>query len=716
MKKIILTLCLLLIIPTTVTSETPEIRLSVQNGKVSIDWEDDGSSSYLVDVYQDQDKVISSWVYESEFSINQSDITGSIVRFYVALPGQPFSDPVSYYNFLRMESVPYGPIGTTSIGDVNFSWSTVPYATHYYFQLSNGTNTITEYWIHDGIAHTTVSGLEPGEYKWRVIPKNQYDEQGKPSEWTYFQTVENLATENVLGIEKNVKTSILSTSLTYPEAAVYGPDGAIYVSDTQSNSIRRCADNVCEPYVGTFVAGTEGNGQRLTSQIHQPGAILFTPDGDMIFQDIGNYRTQIVNMETGELTTHSTHDGWSKNIYLLEDGSLIKTIQGEDRGKIIKIHPNGETSELLSEQSFVDPVAFQIRGDKIIVLDNHLKILFLFEGDTLAKKIELDTFANALYVDENDIYLGLHTAIYKLDWNFNMVEFSDNYANVVNIAPGKSGKLLVTDSDDGSVIEVDKVTGNKTTLIGSNHASVMGNIVDIEKWDDYFFLLDNKAATVWKYHIPTGIVEKYMGTGIHELAAIGSDRRSSTMFYPSGLTVDNEGNLYIGEQHHILKINVQTDKVELFAGADGRAVYGFKGDGGSAKDAQFNGIRGLDYDLENKLLYVADTYNNRIRKIDNKGVVTTVAGDGVTGVPSFNTSATESHLTKPHKVYVNKGEVYVADSWNNTVSKIDIGGKLRHIAGLSKIYWLSRKRNLFRRWRMCSCFRAKHTVRSICPR
>lgn len=567
------------------------------------------------------------------------------------------------------------PFGVVTQRTMHFSWNQVPDAALYYFQLSDARDKmINQFYVYDSSTQSQVDALPVGEYKWRVLPVNKKYVQGAFSEWAYFSVADQpLKVENVFGIEKNTVTVPISTSLTYPEAAVLGPDGAMYVSDTNANVIKRCTNERCENYVGTMVAGEIGDGDRKTVNINQPGGIVFDAGGNLWFSDIGNRAVRKVD-SNGQVTTVWKHGYWAKNLYLTHDGSILLPTK---EGKILK-WSNGTAETWLENPQLSYPVSFAQDGEKVYVVERDHKKLFLFERGNLIKSMDLDFPSSSLYLHNGVLYLGDHTTICTIDSNLNKTTFSEGYANVTNIVAGNAGKLLVTDSDSGSVFELNPETKEKTKIVGSKN--ILGGVVDIEKSGDYLYLLDNQAATVWKYDPKTGTVERFIGNGNQELATIGANRLKTSLFYPSGITSDNAGNFYISEQHHILKVDAQTGNVGLFAGPAGREQYGFNGDNKPAAEALFRSISGLDYDDDTDSLYVADTYNNLIRKVHNSSV-SVAAGDGMAGEPIFDTTATNSRLNHPHDVEVVNGEVYIADSWNNTISKVDSTGIIHHIAG-----------------------------------
>lgn len=141
----------------------------------------------------------------------------------------------------------------------------------------------------------------------------------------------------------------------------------------------------------------------------------------------------------------------------------------------------------------------------------------------------------------------------------------------------------------------------------------------------------------------------------------------------SGITVDSVGNIYVIDTNLIKKIT-PNGIVSTLAGSNeiGSA-------NGIGKDASFNYPTGITVDNSGNL-YIADTLNQMIRKITPGGLVTTLAGSGVAG--SGNGSGNESSFFYPMGIAVDKGgNVYVADTWNNLVRKITPEGKVKTLAG-----------------------------------
>src|SRR6476660_8944323 len=140
------------------------------------------------------------------------------------------------------------------------------------------------------------------------------------------------------------------------------------------------------------------------------------------------------------------------------------------------------------------------------------------------------------------------------------------------------------------------------------------------------------------------------------------------------------GNLYFSSGNSVFKIDA-SGSMTLVAGTS-RA--GFSGDGGPAVSAKLNAPKGLAFDSGGNL-YIADSLNNRVRKVDTSGIITTFAGNGNTSVPGFwgdSGAATDANIKLPVGLAVDStGAVYIAASADNTIRKVTTDGVINIFAG-----------------------------------
>ena len=144
---------------------------------------------------------------------------------------------------------------------------------------------------------------------------------------------------------------------------------------------------------------------------------------------------------------------------------------------------------------------------------------------------------------------------------------------------------------------------------------------------------------------------------------------------PFGIAIANDGTIYVadaGESNRIRKITIEGILTTLAGGNEGFAD-------GSGAAASFNTPSGLAIDPSGNL-YVADTGNNRIRKVTPQGEVSTVAGDGTAGY--LDGAAAQARFNGPIGVAVDAaGNVFVADTYNDRVRKISADGQVSTVAG-----------------------------------
>jgi sugar lactone lactonase YvrE len=183
-----------------------------------------------------------------------------------------------------------------------------------------------------------------------------------------------------------------------------------------------------------------------------------------------------------------------------------------------------------------------------------------------------------------------------------------------------------------------------------------------------------------------GTISTVAGNGVPGYGGDGGTATSAMLHGPAGLCLDDEGNLYIadGDNHRIRKVT-PGGIITTVAGT-GEAGYGARSgsgtqDGGPALGAALNHPSSIEMDRLGNL-YIADDLNNRIRKVFRNGVIQTIAGDGNPRFAGDHGPAVKASLWSPRDLWLAPDQsVYIADTLNQRIRRIDPAGIITTVAG-----------------------------------
>jgi len=192
------------------------------------------------------------------------------------------------------------------------------------------------------------------------------------------------------------------------------------------------------------------------------------------------------------------------------------------------------------------------------------------------------------------------------------------------------------------------------------------------------YIVDSTNNRIRRVDLGTGTITTFAGNGAAGYAGDGGPGTAAQLSAPVGVAVDS-GNLYIADfgNNRVRRVDLATGTITTFAGGGSVPT----GDGGPATAAQINGPFGLAVDSAN--LYIGDTGNNRVRRVDlATGIITTIAGTGVTGFAGDGGPATAAQLSVPRGLALGSGNLYIGDVGNHRVRRVDlVTGTITTFAG-----------------------------------
>ncbi|PTS95558.1 hypothetical protein DBR11_21125, partial [Pedobacter sp. HMWF019] len=255
-----------------------------------------------------------------------------------------------------------------------------------------------------------------------------------------------------------------------------------------------------------------------------------------------------------------------------------------------------------------------------------------------------------------------------------------SFYNPLNTAVDAAGNVYVADGDNHQIRKITPA-GVVTTLAGSGYggyadgtgaAAVFQHPAALAvDASGNVFVSDQQNHRIRKV-TPAGVVTTFAGSG--SIGSANGTGTAASFYYPIGLAFDGSGNLYVADSYNNkIRMITPAGVVSNFAGSGTQGASN-----GAALSASFNKPMGVAFDQAGAL-YVADRYNHMVRKISS-GVVSTLAGSGSIG--SANGTGTAASFNYVNSVAVDlAGNIYVVDYLNNMIRKITPAGVVTSFAG-----------------------------------
>jgi RHS repeat-associated protein len=256
------------------------------------------------------------------------------------------------------------------------------------------------------------------------------------------------------------------------------------------------------------------------------------------------------------------------------------------------------------------------------------------------------------------------------------------------VTAGPDGSLYIADSPNQRIRRVGPdgiittVAGGGTGGLGDGGRATeatLFNPTDVAAGSDgSLYIADSSNQRVRRVD-PSGIITTVAGTGVNGFSGDGGPAIHAQISSPSGIGLGPDGSLYIADSGNNRVRRIGTDGIITTVAGNGLQLFG--GDGGLATQAQLNNPERLALGPDGSL-YIADRGNSRVRQISLAGIITTFAGNGVAGFSGDGFAATEAQLNTPRGIAVGPdGGLYIADSFNHRVRRVDPSGIITTVAG-----------------------------------
>jgi sugar lactone lactonase YvrE len=561
--------------------------------------------------------------------------------------------------------------------------------------------------------------------------------------------------------------------LNLPSGVVVDKKGNLYISDRSNDRIRVVdKKGVIRTYAGSGVAGFQGDaGPALKAQLDKPFGIALDETENLYIADRNNNRVRKVSPD-GIITTVAGDGGFffmgdngpayrasvaaptgvaldSKgNLYIADRNNnrvrvvdrtgMIRTVVGTGQQDY-----NGD-SEMARETNLYLPFGLTVdSNDNLLVIDrSHYRIrridpksgqvetvagngMKLFAGDGGPATGATLSFPHGMSVDKKDNIIFSdkgHFRIRKItpegiintiggnglrgNVGDNIPALEANFYNVTTIVQNPKGDMfmaspsgfvsLIRRFDSKGIIHdfIDTATPKYREAISKSKYKGLvqkGAIATITQFSDIVFDPKGNLFTSDRLNhqirkIDTeGNISTIAGTGDSDHYGDNGPALEAAFRDPNALASDIEGNIYIADtaNNMIRKIDIK-GIITTFAG---NGEHSDSGDGGPALKAGIRSMDDIEFSPEGEL-HILGTNTHKVRKITKDGKIITVAGKGYGGFLGDGGSATKAMLKNPAAIsFDSKGNMYIADMGNNRIRKVDDQGIITTFAGTGSFGW-----------------------------
>ena len=448
----------------------------------------------------------------------------------------------------------------------------------------------------------------------------------------------------------------LSAKLYYPHSVSVDCHGNLYIGDTQNSRVRKVnPQGTISTVAGNGTCGYSGDGSDASqAEISYPTGVASDTDGALYIADCNNACIRKIGALPATSADAANNTLELNTSDIVKGGTVTLTAAGDRQ--FCEANADGD-------ERYV-PVSWESSGDHV----NHP--LPIKENYIAGTRVYSCTFTPAA-VGNFTISVTFQKQILNgADWedasggvDIKTADLKVEKASVRQVISTVAGTGVYGSSGDGGPAVAAQFRSPTSIAFDSGYN---------------LYISDDGANKVWKVN-RSGTISAVAGTGYSGYDT-NPTATGAALYNQEGIAADSKGNLYIADTSNNLIRKV--DANGRISNVAGNRNFFFSGDGGSALNASMKFPSDVAVDSKGNL-YISDFQNNRIRKVDTSGIITTVAGTGTSGYSGDNGQATSAKLNFPSGLAIDSHDnLYIADESNQVIRKLDTAsGIITTVAG-----------------------------------
>ena len=456
--------------------------------------------------------------------------------------------------------------------------------------------------------------------------------------------------------------------LEQPWGVLYDSAGNLYISDIYACVVRKVdIHGIITTIAGTGTCGYNGDsGPPTQAALNQPTGIVFDSNKNLYISDTQNFRVRQVS--SGPPVQITTFAGNGQNGFSGDGGPANQASIGTPRGLayrggVLYIANAGRSRVRTVTNGIINTLAgssFGFDGDQHPPLSTQ----FATPGAVLPLSASTVVFTDRGNDRIRELVGGIVKTVAGGYLGDSVAGTSATLVTPENIAFDRQGNLYIADANGNRVRKVD-TTGKITTIAGNGVTGYTndGGLATQAELNRPYGVAADGQGNIFVADTFNGVIRKVNSTGV-----ITTFSTNPSFYSLQTLATDAAGNVFAVDEGACVVWKIDSSGIaNVIAGVP--FTCGYNGDSITATTAQLNLPYGIALDSQGNL-YIADSNNNRIRKVNSSGVISTVAGDGNCGYAGDNGPPSSAEVCFPEAIAMAGSTMYIADTLNNHIRKV----------------------------------------------